>query len=60
MISSDPRVATIKKNKERIEDLILIRLTRIRDTSKSHERVLIELKINLFSLQLVYFLNEYG
>ena len=32
--------------------------TRIRDTSKSHERVLNELKINLFSLQLVYFLNE--
>jgi hypothetical protein len=30
----------------------------IRDTSKSHERVLNELKINLFSLQLVYFLIE--
>ena len=26
MVSSDPRVATIKKNEERIEDLILIRL----------------------------------
>jgi hypothetical protein len=32
--------------------------TRIRDTSKSHERVLNELEINLFSLQLVYFLIE--
>ena len=27
---------------------------------KSHERVLNELKINLFSLQLVYFLNNPG
>jgi hypothetical protein len=26
-VSSDPRVATIKKNEERIEDLILIRLS---------------------------------
>ena len=32
--------------------------TRVRDTSKSHERVLNELKINLFSLHLVYFLIE--
>jgi hypothetical protein len=31
---------------------------RIRDTSKSKERVLSKLKINSFSLQLVYFLIE--
>jgi hypothetical protein len=32
--------------------------TRIRDTSKSHERVLNKLKMKLFSLHLVYFLIQ--
>jgi hypothetical protein len=44
VVSSDPRVATIKKNEERIEDLILIRLV-VFVTSTSNEIISLKLEI---------------